>query len=180
MTPKDRPFAKAQVSRYDNRKTSSYSTLLCILSPLLLPTWVLQTWMPSKKRRALRFVAERNARSSEANPIFFNCCLGEQLTIRLIPLLQNAPSLLRKFLTWFRPSEKRFRKIIFKYKNAVHANWVSRDQAQIIFNSTVTFDAFHPAQVQGLLSYDCKFTTKSLLYNLSSDLRISLGSIALS
>ncbi len=93
--------------------------------------------------RAIRFMAERNIGDSEANPIFFNCCRSEKLTVQHIQLLQDQPSLLRELLTGSTPREKRLRKSIVKYKNAlcmasVHANWVSRGEGQSGFNPTVT------------------------------------------
>ncbi len=81
--------------------------------------------------RALRFVAERKVGSSEANPVFSNCCQGEKLTAQQIPLLQDPPSFLRELLTGSTPRDKVFRKNIVKYNNAlcmalVHTNWVNR------------------------------------------------------
>ncbi len=88
-------------------------------------------------------MAQRRVGSSEANPIFSNCCQGEKLTVKHIPLLQDPPSLLRELRTGSTPREKGFRKNIVKYNNAlcmasVHANWVSRGEGQSNFNPTVT------------------------------------------
>ncbi len=89
-----------------------------------------------------RFVAERNVRCSEANPVFSNCCQGEELNLKHIPLLQDPPSLLRELLTGSTPRDKGFRKNIVQYITALcmasmHANWVSGGEGQSTFNPTV-------------------------------------------
>ncbi len=81
--------------------------------------------------------------SSEANPIFSNCCQGENLSVQHITLLQDPPSFLRELFTGSIPRDKGFCKNIVNYKNAlcmasVHANWVNRGEGQSNFNPTVT------------------------------------------
>ncbi len=161
---------------------------------LPLPMSTLEIWMPSaKKCGALRFMAERKVGSSEANPIFSNCCPGEKLTVQHIPLLQEPPYLLRELLTGSTPRDKGSARILLSITMLcawlrVHANWVSRGEGQSNFNPTVTLQgrihhflgALQPAPGRGRLSCLCTFTTPTLMYSLSSDPIISQVFIAIS
>ncbi len=107
-----------------------YSCFALITSPILKSVFVCVS------------VCVRKVGSSEANPIFSNCCGKAHCTEHSVAP-RSRRSLPRELLTGSTLRDKGFRKNIVKYNNglcmaSVHANWVSRGEGQSGFNPTVT------------------------------------------
>ena len=136
-----RARTESQIAERRERKRISQAvrTRLFLLDPTtFLDIGDMNT--PCSHCGALRFVTERIKGSSTTSPRFGNCCEGGKV---LFSPSTDPPALLRQLLTGTTPRDRRFRKDIRAYNNAlsmgsVTAKWVNRGPGTSAFNPTIT------------------------------------------